>query len=77
MRTRCAKIVSGGKSMFNAPNRLHDGNLQSFIYLWRQRIVCWAYFRGVVICFEKYCSFSGLEKMPNVKMKFRQNYLAH
>ena len=29
------------------------------------------------MCFEKYCSFSGLEKMSNVKMKFRQNYLAH
>ena len=29
------------------------------------------------MCFENYCSFSGLERMPNVKMKFRQNYLAH
>ena len=28
------------------------------------------------MCFEKHCSFSGLKKMPNLKMKFRKNYLA-
>ena len=29
--------------MLNMPNWLHDENLQSFVYLWRQQIVCLAY----------------------------------